>query len=61
VQVAELMDSYLQRQKFLARLQAVEVGKLLTGNGDSSQPAKNSQPPGFVSADALLDRMGVAL
>lgn len=55
------MDSYLQRQKFLARLQAVEVGKLLTGNGDSSQPAKNSQPPGFVSADALLDRMGVAL
>lgn len=52
------MDSYLQRQKFLARLQAVEVGKLLMGSGDGgeSRPAA-----GMVSADALLDRIGMQL
>ncbi len=56
-QVVRLMDSYLQRQKFLARLQALEVGKLLMGSGDSeSRPAA-----GTVSADALLGRMGVRL
>jgi len=52
------MESYLHRQKFLARLQAVEVGKLLMGGGDSG---KGNQPAGMVSADALLDRMGVTL
>jgi len=55
------MDSYLQRQKFLARLQAVEVGKLLMGDG--SAPARTGQAPpaGMISPDALFDRMGITV
>lgn len=57
--MAALLDSYLQRQKFLARLQAVEVGKLLAGDGSGKATA--TQPAGFSTPDALLDRMGVTL
>ena len=53
------MDSYLQRQTFLARLQAVEVGKLLMGSGDGGGESRPAA--GMVSADALLDRVGVRL
>lgn len=51
------MDSYLQRQKFLARLQAVEVGKMLMGSGGG----ESGPPAGMVSADALLERVGMRL
>lgn len=53
------MDSYLQRQKFLVRLQAVEVGKLLMGSGDGG--GENRPAAGMVSADALLDRIGITI
>lgn len=69
-QVARLMDSYLKRQQWLARVQAAEIAKLFSGAGD--EPARaNATPPGvparaangarYVSPSAMLKTLGVKL
>ena len=68
-QVARLMDSYLKRQQWLARVQAAEIAKLFTGAGDEAQPAAaRSDTPAraangarYVSPSTMLKTLGVRL
>lgn len=47
-----LLQSYLRRKKFEAKLLAVEVGKLFSGGGQQGQR---------VSPDQMLGELGIVL
>lgn len=67
-QVARLMDSHLRRHQWLARVQAVEIGKLMFGDGDEAKaagavdmPARAANGARYVPPSQMLKTLGVVL
>lgn len=62
------MDSHLRRHQWLARVQAVEIGRMMFGEGEGEAKAATDAPPAraangarYVPPSQMLKTLGVVL